>query len=901
MKIKKILTLVIAIAGLLAIVLYFAVPSIARSVIRNKLSENAGNSIGSIDVSWSGPQVISKLHIVDTLVTADIDVTISNSLLSLIMASSQIDVLVQGDANIIASKTTEKTPEQNPGATSSKEPTQKESANYLPAVKLVAELATVTINGDEPIQFHDVAVSVDLDPGMHFTAAVQAASELGGMIDIDCTAPSFISKSGELNWDASATCNIDIDNTPIPAINGIGGWSILKLEGRVSSPNLNDAINISIDGSLTEYDTPRGSILAKGQFLKSDGANNAFTFAGKEFEGTIDLLDVPTTILDPFLNTIRINTARDVGTTMDLSIRRKVQEPTLTAHFNAKEVQIDGVVDTDNWLITNANITASVHDELLQLITDNQLSGEATVAVHIDQLVPVGNSSNDKPECAAQINIAGNLNHIQTRTNLTSLDCNFVGELDKRTIAVDGFATLNEKKSAFTVSLKSLHKNKLDGLDDLWKTITSQLPQGTGHISVSNIPTSIIRTYVTDQRIKLNRDVGPTVLIDAKLNHNLIEFNVKSEKITTTGTALLQGNDIQSFRDLMVKAEIAKALASEFAGINKTATINALFATADLNWNTEFNATIQIEKSKTVLMGKSTRNEDDSLDVTVAATGIPSMYIYPILYDSIGSPVSVEIIVKNILDIPVITAGGTSPNSTFETSLRINSEKVSTVEETTTRADLKLSPSLTQRLLKDLGPVLSDIRSVSRPIKMTVSNAEASLDNDVSKLKADIILDIGEVMLDNGSLTLDLLSMFKTKHNETIPAQFEQIHIKIRKGVVRYEKFRLLLANKYLISYSGSINLVTRKINVQCIVPLTSLGHSIKELRGLPLDIDVPINITGSLDSPKSSVDNSFDLEKLLEGIPINEIGDVIDGLLGGNKKGEGPDPLDILDELFGN
>ena len=48
-------------------------------------------------------------------------------------------------------------------------------------------------------------------------------------------------------------------------------------------------------------------------------------------------------------------------------------------------------------------------------------------------------------------------------------------------------------------------------------------------------------------------------------------------------------------------------------------------------------------------------------------------------------------------------------------------------------------------------------------------------------------------------------------------------------------------------------------------------------------------------------VDNSFDLEKFLEGIPINEIGDVIDGLLGGNKKGEGPDPLDILDELFGN
>jgi hypothetical protein len=182
---------------------------------------------------------------------------------------------------------------------------------------------------------------------------------------------------------------------------------------------------------------------------------------------------------------------------------------------------------------------------------------------------------------------------------------------------------------------------------------------------------------------------------------------------------------------------------------------------------------------------------------------------------------------------------------------------------------------------------------------MTVTNASAALDNDVSTLKADIVLDIGEVMLDNGSATLKLLSLFNTKHKEHIPAMFEPIHIQIRKGVVKYKEFRLTLANKYSIPYSGTINLVNRKLKLYSSVPLTGLGYSIKELRGLATDIDVPIAITGTIEKPVVKVDPNFDLGKLLQSAALDSLGVSIGNILGGGKKGEAPNPLDILDELF--
>jgi hypothetical protein len=82
-------------------------------------------------------------------------------------------------------------------------------------------------------------------------------------------------------------------------------------------------------------------------------------------------------------------------------------------------------------------------------------------------------------------------------------------------------------------------------------------------------------------------------------------------------------------------------------------------------------------------------------------------------------------------------------------------------------------------------------------------------------------------------------------------------------------------------------------------VPLTGLGYSIKELRGLATDIDVPIVITGTIDKPIVKVDPKFDIGKLLQSAALDSLGESIGDILGGGNKGEIPNPLDILDDLF--
>ena len=181
---------------------------------------------------------------------------------------------------------------------------------------------------------------------------------------------------------------------------------------------------------------------------------------------------------------------------------------------------------------------------------------------------------------------------------------------------------------------------------------------------------------------------------------------------------------------------------------------------------------------------------------------------------------------------------------------------------------------------------------------MMVRNASIPLDGNVKKLNADVHIDIGEVELDSGAATLQLLPIFNSSHAEMIPAVFEPIEVQIRKGVVTYDEFNLIIDGKYSVPYAGTINLNNRKLNLTSAVPLTGLGYSIKELRGLATDIDVPLRITGTISEPKVDVDPQFDLSEILQSAALDAIGDAIGDALSG--EGEAPDPVKLLEELFG-
>jgi hypothetical protein len=900
MKIKKFIITTVAVVGILTTTAYFVVPIIATRVIENKIVNNSENTVKVIDVSWRGPQRISGLNYADERLDADFDVTISNGLISLILTKSPIDVLVRGKAKISINPEEENNPKPQ-NVTKDQTKAIKQKTPSIPAVIVRAELESLTLVGDEPLSFSDVNANINIDPNMHFVASAKATSELGGTVVFDFSAPSLISSSGGVNLESSANCTFSITDTSIPTIQGVGGWSVLELNGEISSPNLIESINVSLDGSLAEYETPRGRVQVKTQLLKTDNKESGFVFFGKELVGSVDLLEVPTTILGPFLNNIQIDTAKDIGTTMDLRIERTNQSSPIYASFDSEQLQFNGTINTNSGLLSNVSIDANIHNELLQKLSNDQLVGNAKFSVRADQIVPFGIRGNGKPECEAKVLVTGNIHHAETNTDVTSIECNASCSLENRTISAIGSALVNKQKTNFDIILKSINKNKLDGINDLWKTITRQLPQGTGKVVVTNFPTSVIRPYIKDDRINLTQDLGETFDIDATLNHSSIDASAKSKKITASGTMHLKGTELKSFSNVQVDALVTKSIAMEFVGLDKSATIKGVAKTLDLDGNSLFDATIFVDKQRTVVQGKTTRNIDDSIDAHLAATGIPTQYINPLLFDSIGSPLAVELIAKNILDKPIVTAGGTSPNSAFETNLIFNKKTVSTVKKTITSVQLQLTSSLTQHLLKDLGPVLSDIRSIKRPIQMRVTNAIAPLDEDLSTLQADILLDIGEVMLDNGSATLSILSLFDTKHDKHIPAFFEPIQITIKKGVVHYEEFRLTLANKYSIPYSGSINLVNQRLNLHSAVPLTGLGYSIKELRGLATDINVPLLITGTIDKPIVNVDPSFDLGEILQSVALESIGDVIGDLLGNGESKEVPNPLDLIEQIINN
>ena len=909
---KKVCICILAVLVILAVGFYVAVPIIARGVIAKQLLAHPSNSFEQIDISWGGPQLITRLHIEDSLGSGDVDVTIENSLFSLVLGIDPIEVIVTGDAIIRTTKPEPIATGVSSSGTESNSDANKRSKKKsisVPAMHASITLETVTLVGDETIVLRELLLDIDLDPGMHFVATLSAISETEGSIEVLINAPNLISKNGMLDLSTSATCKYTFVHTPIPSINGIGGWSIVKLAGEISSPNLEESVSIRTSGTLAEYDTPRGEIWVKAQLLHSDTSASVFIFNYDKIDGVAELNGVPTTILSPLLSTTDIRINRDLGPVMDVQVLKNKEDSNLGFQLKTEHILATGFYNSQSSTLSETTLQADVHSDLLSKLTNEELSGSGKAVLHIDQYVLNGTSRDDKPECSGDFSFTGKLLHAPSKTSIENFQSDFSAQMRTRSIGMSGTASLNGTDSKLSINLIATTKNKLHKVEDLWKTITKRLPKGTGQLTALNIPSSLVRGFVTNEQFEIFTHFGNPLSANVVFIPNGFRVECGSPTSEMFGNVALSGNEIKGIDNAELHVQLNKQSASELFGIafNSPSTFHAIISTADMQGNSAFTLTYDVGKQHLFTQGTTTRQEDESLDLHVACTGIDTKLLDAvlkcdgILADSLGSPIAMEAIVSNILDEPIIRAGGTAPNAVFETELHISDGALRTAKDIPTAIELHLSPELTQHLLKDLGPVLSDIRSVSHPIRMTILNASSSLDSDVSKLNAVVQIDIGKVKLDSGSITMKLLPMFNSTHTKSIPATFDPIRMDISNGIITYKEFHLTLDTKYSIPYSGTINLVNRNLHLKSAVPLTGLGYSIKELRGLATDIDVPILITGTIDTPIAQVDPNFDLGKLLQSAALSALGDAIGGVLGGDKENQAPNPLDLLDELFGD
>jgi hypothetical protein len=173
--------------------------------------------------------------------------------------------------------------------------------------------------------------------------------------------------------------------------------------------------------------------------------------------------------------------------------------------------------------------------------------------------------------------------------------------------------------------------------------------------------------------------------------------------------------------------------------------------------------------------------------------------------------------------------------------------------------ELEITPPLRERLLVRIHPLLADVRSVEHPIRFTAPRKlRLPLDGDVSRLDADIEIDIGPVEFDSGSLVLGLLQLFDSPE-ETVPGHIEPIVAKISGGVVTYDRFAVRIG-KYTLVYEGKVDLNTRKVDLRTKIPLEALAMTFEELEGYVDKIIVPLKTHGKFGEVKTEIDPDFDL-----------------------------------------
>jgi hypothetical protein len=99
------------------------------------------------------------------------------------------------------------------------------------------------------------------------------------------------------------------------------------------------------------------------------------------------------------------------------------------------------------------------------------------------------------------------------------------------------------------------------------------------------------------------------------------------------------------------------------------------------------------------------------------------------------------------------------------------------------------------------------------------------------------------------------------------------IEASIRGGLVTYERFIIDIGGNRL-SYSGSVDLAARTLDIQTEVPVPALGGALRRLHVIPTAIAVPVRSHGSFDSIKTDVQ----IERLIGIVPDAILGNLLRG-----------------------
>lgn len=167
--------------------------------------------------------------------------------------------------------------------------------------------------------------------------------------------------------------------------------------------------------------------------------------------------------------------------------------------------------------------------------------------------------------------------------------------------------------------------------------------------------------------------------------------------------------------------------------------------------------------------------------------------------------------------------------------------------------EFQITPPLRERLLRQINPLLADIRQTKQPIRLSVPDFVLPLDDNRARLNGDIQMTFGDVEFDAGSPILGFLDAFNKRISPTIPGFIEPLNVVIRAGQLTYRDFAVRVNPetggtwKHSLVFSGDVDLAANPPFVRAIksmYPTDGLARSIKELQQIPLVGTLSVGIT---------------------------------------------------------
>ena len=921
---------------------FFGGPPLAAVVAKSAIDV----PVKHVSLSWWGPQQIDGISLASDTASAELDVRIDNGLIPILLRDRTLHVSVGGTVSAtMATATPTPVSAGAPGTPGARSPREDFSLQGVPPVSVTLDLRSVIIDdpdGGRSINLQQVTGSFDYDPGRHVAGVIRAATTDGGYLEIDGSAPNLFDAEGMMRRDAAITADVVAASFPLPRVED---WIIRNLTAKISSPGLEQTASLLLEGTLSEKGVARGRLLAKLQ-IDRPIREGAFTLDPASLIGHAEIKDVPTAPIAPLLQLADIDLMADIGPMLALRLERSVATNPLNASLTAEHVSGSARVlvgESGNVeRIEQLQVEADIRAALLRRFTGDVLDGDVAATVRIGSFVPSGDHAilEGEVEVEGAVRIALDDRHVAVDGGSFSI----VGSVEDRRVVLQGDLSADGREMPLELSLGVKSHASLDGLDDLWKQAVEPLPHGLGSLQLSQVPTALLQPWLADSPLNRARDIGDSVDLAMALRGDVIETTLTADRVTVEGSIQLRDGEVASLEEVVATVKVAPALLSDITGLqikqSSTATISS--SRIDMDASDHIDATLSIvgplmiatkratefvtlasldctlvgsltgdglvfqgdiaaEGNSASVNGTVTKSGTGSVDALVTVVGASTSTLDSLanleglLVDAIGQRLDANIALQHLeSDAVTCVANAVSTSGTIQSSFIVEKENIRTQEKSRTTAELQLTPQLTSQLLRNLGPVLADIRSIDHPVRATMWNASIPTNGDLAKLNADINLDIGNVTLDSGSATMRLLTLFNSSHAASVPAFVEPIELRIRKGIVMYDTFRIVIDDKYTMPFGGRINLMTHELRIASVVPLKGLGYSIKELRGLAKDIEVPLLIRGTIEKPTVSVDPSFDLAKLLQDSAVNAIGDAISG-----SGKDIPDPMDLIEELL--